>query len=359
MSPKSAKHAPTKPSARHNVPIVNVFDEDSQAPVQPARRPVVVEIEDVESTPPTQPSNLGLPPVQPMYPSAPVQPMEQSDTQVQNISPFPPIQPMNESPQAPIQQAPMGVPSVPTYTQTPYQAVVPEQRPMTGMSQEPVLPSFFEQDLKHDTAPAGMPVMPSITLTQPVQPNQQTVISSVEANIPQAVVGEINEISESGDGNKKMIGIVLMVIAVIILAIAGLFLYARNLFSPVAIPTPTPTPVATARPTIPPTATPSASDSGKLSSASAELKKKVKVDVLNGTKVAGLAAKQATVLKTSGYTTGTVGNGKPENAGTIVVAPTYKVLAEDIVKLLKDFTFTIKEDAKMTSIQVTLGEQKE
>ena len=69
------------------------------------------------------------------------------------------------------------------------------------------------------------------------------------------------------------------------------------------------------------------------------------------------AAKEAAVLKAAGFTTGTVGNGKPENAGTIVVAPTYKGLVSEIQTLLKDFTFTVKEDAKMTTIQVTLGEK--
>jgi hypothetical protein len=309
MSPTAAKHKPTK-HAKSRVPIVNVFDEEEpkQESLQPARHPVVVEIEDAA-------------------PEAPLQ-----------------------SPVEPALDTPMAAPSVPQSAVQPvtqYQPPEPVAAPQTFSPQpatsEPALPSFFAQDLQSNVAP--------------VTPGQMdTPLNTIESTMPQAVVGEINQ-EASGGGGKKILGIVLVIVALIVLAVGGLILYAKNLFAPVPLPTPTPTTAAT--PSVTPSTGPTPVASGSATaSQSAELKKKVKVDVLNGTTTAGLAAKQAAVLKAAGFTTGTVGNGTPANAGTIVVAPANKALATEITTLLKEFTFTITESAKATTIQVTLGEPK-
>lgn len=351
MSSKPVKHT-TKPATKHNVPIVNVFDEDqNETTHEPARRPVVVEIEDVPTQmespiPPPMPQQAPEPVVQRVWQSQPTiqspftMPQEQPAPEVSNIAPVPPM-PMQEP-------APVTQPMMP-----------PAPQPM-GMNAEPTLPSFFEHDLKNGMnqqpmAPMqGMPAMGQAQ-TQPMAPN---MFADASAVTPQGVVGEINDAAEGGGSNKKLIGIILMVLAVLILAIGGLFLYARNLFTPTTVATPTPEVIATPIPTPVMSATPIATASATPlpASESAALKKKVKVDVLNGTKTAGLASKEAAVIKAAGFTTGTVGNGKPENAGTIVVAPAYKALAAEIQVVLKDFTFKITEDAKATAIVVTLGQ---
>jgi hypothetical protein len=327
--------------ATSRVPIVNVFDEDEKQPqsdLQPAHRPVVVEIEDVPHEA-----------VQP--PSAPAPQVSVADANVQPV-----YQEQNVVPPAPV--LPPQQPEASTTVSTAPQAPQVEYA-SAPMAAEPALPSFFEQDLKADVAPATPAIPAAQPMPQSGMPSTQPV-SPVQSGVPaQAFVGEINEAAEGGGNTKKLIGIILVVLAIIVLAIGGLFLYAKNLFAPVELPKATPRPLPTVRPVATPAASPVASDSGKVASVSAEMKKKVKVDVLNGTKVAGLASKEAAIIKKAGYTTGTVGNGKPENAGTIVVSPTYKAVAVDIQKILADFTFTVKEDEKMTSVQVTLGEPKE
>ncbi|MEP7166643.1 MAG: LytR C-terminal domain-containing protein [Candidatus Woesebacteria bacterium] len=302
MSPISAKHKPVKHTKSH-VPIVNVFDEEDSKTeaLQPARRPVVVEIEDAG------------PDEEPLQ--SPTAPMA--------------------APAAPVHHA-HRVPEM-------YTPEIPETQSAAAPNGGPSLPSFFAEDLQPNVVPV---------YSEPAD----TPLNTIEATMPQAVVGEIHQEAQRGNG-KKIVGIVLMILALIVLAIGGLVLYAKNLFAPVALPTPTPTPEATMHPTPTLSPTPAASSSAT-ASASAELKKKIKVDVLNGTKTVGLAAKEAAILKTAGYVMGTVGNGKPENAGTIIVPPAYRALANDIVSLLKDFTFTVTENAKFTSIQVTLGESK-
>lgn len=376
MSPKSTK--PT--TKKHAVPIVNVFDEDqSTAAVQPARRPVVVEIEDVESemptpTPPTfaEPEPHPAPPLSAPEPTA--QRVWPSQTQPQMTQPE--MQPQMQSqafvqPQMSMPEVSNVAPVNPLFDPAPQAQPQPKvEVPMSnfvqpqvmpqnvGMSAEPTLPSFFEHDLKSGMNAGMAPMQTQPQVSQPVGAANPNMFSDAAAVAPQAVVGEINEAADGDSGsNKKLIGIILMVLAVLILAIGGLFLYARNLFSPTSVATPIPEVVATPRPTPVPTATPAASASATLSaSESAALKKKVKVDVLNGTKISGFATKQAALLKTAGFTTGTVGNGKAEEAGTIVYPAAYKGLVTEIKATLKDLTFTASESAKATSIVVTLGQ---
>ncbi len=360
MSPKPV----TKHTTKHNVPIVNVFDEDqTETPsLQPARRPVVVEIENVEPEMPTPtPPSYTAPVPETPTPHAPepqqpiVQRVWQSQQPVSEpqpqMAPVMPIQPQ-------VQAAPE-VSNIAPFVLAPQPEVAPVMQPQApvaaGMSAEPTLPSFFEHDLKN-----GMNQPVQQMQTQPLQPGipqgAPNMFADASAVAPQAVVGEINEAASEGGNNKKLIGIILMVLAVLILAIGGLFLYARNLFSPTSVPTPTPEVVATPRPTPVSTTAPVASESATLNaSESALLKKKVKVDVLNGTKISGLATKEAALLKAAGFTTGTVGNGNADLAGTISYPAAYKALIPEIKSTLKDLTFTASESAKATSIVVTLG----
>ncbi len=369
MSPKSAKPTTTKPASKHAVPIVNVFDEDQSATsMQPARRPVVVEIEDVPTQEPmespTLPAFMAQPETPPQPVAAPeptvsrVWPSQQQQQYVQPEAAPQPVMPM---------QAPMAMPDISNVSpvpmsqpaeQVPYTQPTPAPVPQSmGMSAEPTLPSFFEHDLKNGM---NQPMQSQPAMQGAVPGSTPNMFADASAVSPQAVVGEINDAAGEGGSNKKLIGIILMVLAVLILAIGGLFLYARNLFSPTSVPTPSPEVVATPRPTPVSTPTPVASASATPlpASESAALKKKVKVDVLNGTKIAGLATKQAAVIKAAGFVTGTVGNGDAADAGTIVVAPTYKALVIEIQNALKEFTFKVTEDAKATSITVTLGEAK-
>ncbi|PWU23864.1 hypothetical protein C5B42_01540 [Candidatus Cerribacteria bacterium 'Amazon FNV 2010 28 9'] len=128
--------------------------------------------------------------------------------------------------------------------------------------------------------------------------------------------------------------------------IVGLYVMTKKSSDqPIATPAPQATPVPT--PTVvvaTPTPTPDPA-----------LLKSVKVNVLNGTTTKGLAAKEAAVLKSAGFTLGTVGNGSPSDAGTISV-PTGKTAIADAIKAaLTGFTFTVTEDAKATQVTVTLG----
>ncbi len=372
MSPtKSKSHpSPRKPSAQ--IPVVNVFDEDPQTPqaVTPARKPIVVEIEDV---PPAEPQ---LPP--PMEVSVEPQSQAPMEAPVQ-----PPVQPMPQvqyapvaQPQEVVQAAPViqqDLPQAPQVQVPTYQP--PAQSNVAQVGGEPVLPSFFEHDLKGTAAPAQPEFQaPTVESTpqpfaqpQPVTPFQPQALADggvppMDGALPQAVIGEINEAS-GGDDKRKLIGIVLIVVALIVLLAGILVVYAKKLSSPTVVPTPTPMLTQpTMAPTPVPTATPVASGSGSLvatdSAEFADMKKKIKVDVLNGTKISGLASKQAALLKAAGYTTGRVGNGDAEAAGTIVVPTGHTPIAKDIQNILKDMTFTVTEDKKATAVVVTLGEPK-
>lgn len=342
MSAPTPKHKPAPTKSKHlDVSIANVFDESSDDH-QPARRPLVVEI---ESTPPAATPY--------MAPSAPqvnaaveTQPTPSSVPQsfVEPTLTPPAFRQPSMVPPAPIAQE---------YRPTPVQAPPHSVEPMQT---DPVLPSFFEQDLKgsvpeHATSPVSVaaPVVQAPPTPQPF------------VGIPaQAVVGEIAEESSGGNA-KKWVGIALIIVAIILLSIGLLALYAKRLMTPVSVPSPTPLSQPTARPTLFPSTTPAATASAKPATASGtlkELKAKYKVDVLNGTKVAGLASKQASLVKTAGYTTGTVGNGKPESAGTIVVPTGATAMGTDLQTVLADFTFTISEEKTAKAVVVTLGQPK-
>ncbi len=329
-APSKSKPTSSKSKTSSDIPVVNVFDEEVKETTPSPRRSVVVEIEDVPPQAPEQPV-VDQPQTLPTPTEISVEHPVDSTAPVVNepeVSFAPPL----EAPAAPVAPAP--------------EVVQPT---------EPALPSFFEHDLKGDGVVAPTASAPSVSFDLPQTPQDSPATPGV---VPQAMVGEIHEINEGGNA-KKIIGIVLMLIALVLLGIGAFVVYSKTM-SGTTEPTPTPISQPTATPTPVPTATPQASDSASLvATNSAEfvaLKKKFKVDVLNGTKVAGLASKQAALVKKEGYTTGTVGNGDEEKAGTITVPATATALAKDLQRILSDFTFTITEDAKATSIVVTLGE---
>lgn len=341
MSPvhKKTSHAHSSTKKKAAPAVANVFDDND--PTQSPRRPMVVEIEDT----PVSEASLPRPTevsVEPQV-AAPMQPQSMPTPADANVTAVP--MPMT---------ATQG--SVP-----PVSAQAPIQ---TGMSNDPVLPSFFAQDLQGN-AQMGMSgaAQPTQAEGGPGAPLSGQSIPT-DGVLPQAMVGEINEMSGEGGGNtKKIIGIVLIVVALVLLVVGALVVYAKRLSEPVVVPTPEPTSIPVASPTPALSATPVASGSASSTATGSgtltDLKKKVKVDVLNGTKVAGLASKQAAVIKAGGYTTGTVGNGDADEAGTIVIPTGYATVAADLQKLLADFTFTITEDKAAKNVVVTLGEPKE
>lgn len=340
MSPTHLKKHSTKTTKpKSPVAIANVFDEEEATPPTP-RKPVVVEIEGTNGA--LQSQSEVLPP---------------------------PTEISVDTPAKPVETAPVA-PEVPAPVSSPWQApqVTTPAESSSGSSEanvtqpsatpEPVLPSFFEHDLKGAPDSSAAPAAP-LTTDVSAQPTT-TGTPTLEGALPQAIVSEM---SEGGDSKKKWIGIALIVLALLILLIGIFIIYAKKLSSPPATVTPTPLvtqPQATSKPVA--SATPVATQSGSLTATtSAEFKalqKKVKVDVLNGTKIAGLASKQASILKEAGYVTGRVGNGETANAGTIVTASSSAALVSDIQRILSDFTFKVTQDPKVTTVVVTLGEPK-
>lgn len=329
-APTKSKPTSSKSKSASDIPVVNVFDEEAKESAPSPRRSVVVEIEDVPPQAPEQPV-----PVQPQTLPTPteisVEPTVDT-TQTAATEPEVSFAPPLEAPAAPS---------------------VPE--PELVQPNEPALPSFFEHDLKGEGVVAPVAQAPSVSFDLPQTPQAAPSNNGV---VSQAVVGEIHELNEGGN-SKKIIGIILILIAIVLLGVGAFVVYSKTQ-SATNEPEPTPISQPTATPTPVPSATPQASDSASLvatnSAEFAALKKKYKVDVLNGTKVAGLASKQAALVKKEGYTTGTVGNGDEEKAGTISVPTAAAALAKDLKRILSDFTFTVTEDAKATSIVVTLGE---
>ncbi len=219
-----------------------------------------------------------------------------------------------------------------------------------GVAVEQKLPSFFVDKESENQAEA-------VPTNSEMATEQTAGEKALEEAMPQAFVGEVRQVaSEVKRERKGTLVTVFIVLGMILVAggIVGLFFLntkrqngsaQTSAATPVveATPEPTPTVIVT-----------TASASASL--VTEEMKQGIKVNVLNGTTIKGLAAKEAAIIKKNGYTLGTVGNGDPASAGKIVV-PTGKLdLGEDIKALLPDITLSVSEDAKATTITVTLGE---
>jgi hypothetical protein len=188
--------------------------------------------------------------------------------------------------------------------------------------------------------------------------SQSSETQVLEEVIPQAFVGEVREVAREVKQEKKSALVTTFLILGMILVAAGVvglyILGTKKSGTPAPTPTPTPTPLQAT-----PTPTPTVIINTATESAELTPVTDLKVNVFNGTTIKGLAAKEAAVLKKAGYTIGNVGNGDPTKAGTITVPTGETAAATGIQSALSKFTFTVKEDAKATSITVVLPEPNE
>jgi hypothetical protein len=184
-----------------------------------------------------------------------------------------------------------------------------------------------------------------------------------DGSLPQAAIGEMAEMHEGGDMKKKIIGIIFVVIALIILLAGILMIYAKKLSSPLNLPESSPTPLVTQptsdpTPVLSPTPTASGSATASPSAELTALKKKYKVDVLNGTKVAGLAAKGADILKNKD-TLWELWEMELQQMPELSSASA----SADLAKIFKNSFLTLplpsKLTAKATNVVVTLGDEVE
>ncbi|HSW90348.1 MAG TPA: LytR C-terminal domain-containing protein [Patescibacteria group bacterium] len=289
-----------KKSKKPEVPVVDVFSEKpEETPASHRRRAVVVEIEDEDVT----------------------------------------ERPTVESP----------LPTV--------QDQEPEAEP--PRSEEMPLPSFLQESRKEISVDDNVANVEEVeTITELPEPQREEMPAGdigMTVTLPQAVVGELNEINRDvKDEKKKLLGIFFMALAVLVIAIAAgyMIVQKRSEGGNVAPTSDTiPAPVINA-PSALPQATPPPAGSGATTSA---ILKDLKVNVLNGTTIAGQAAKEASVLKSAGYTIGTVGNGDPTKAGIIEYPTGLADFAAGIQKTLTGFTFTLKESPGLTkTVVVTL-----
>lgn len=312
--------------------IPDIFDEDGASSVipsvKPGRGPTVVEVEDIT-----------IDVVEPdlSVPTIPEMPEEENDLPTPTV-PF----------------VPRSTPSEPELVSVPESDELSKEStaPMysvrsNGQDVEPQLPSFFTQST---TAPVSQTIQEEESNVRSVQDT-----TMLEAMVPQAFVGEVREVATEAKQEKKGALVTFFIIVGMILVaggVVGLYLISTHKSTPAPSPspivdaTPLPTPVVVVN-----TATSSAQTIGGESATT-----KLKVNVLNGTTTKGLAAKEAAVLKKSGYVIGETGNGDPKLKGTIIVPTGQTDVATGIQSALSGFTFTVKEDAKATSITVVLGE---
>lgn len=214
-----------------------------------------------------------------------------------------------------------------------------------GKEVEQKLPDFFVPDT--ETTPAA------------VEPKGEalTQTSVLESVVPQAFVGEVRQVAGEVQSEKKGTKITALIILGLLLVAGGviglLTLNAKRGENQEILPTPTPMTQVEATPTPSPTvviktATQSASvDPG--------LWKSLRVHVLNGTTIKGLAAKEALVIKKLGFTIASVGNGDATRAGTIVVPEGKTDAGEAIQAGMENYVFTITQDPQAKELTVVLG----
>lgn len=352
MAGKSPKSRTTE-DPEQPLPIVNVFvedDERSEAPVKPptSRQRVVVEVEeDDASAQSKEPAAAKI--------ETEVEPLmsEESETMPEPDLP-PPSLPVSK----PVATA--DAENVRPQLQVP-SGETPNIR--IADTEDPVLPAFFSETTQPVDDAKEQPE-PEVPVTAPVpeeneleavpesQQPQSTFQSAAEQVMPQAFVGELHAINKDVKSEKKGIVILVIVIILFFVILGGgtAYWYMNNRGkSDVVVmvqPTASPLPVATMAPT------PVATQSAVLAASPSA----TKVNVLNGTSVSGLAAKEAAVLKKAGYTIGKVGNGLPASAGTITVPKGQKATGQAVASALSGYTFTVTESTASTEVTVTLGQ---
>lgn len=313
--------------------IPDIFDEEgTDASVIPsqrsARTPLVVEVEDIQAEVTQIPENGANDESDLPAPTAPPAQEEETFTASQTNT-------------SPIRE--------PSFTVR-----------ANGQEIEPKLPSFFAENSRKVETVADEQVsehhnvVPVASMSAP----QSEETKVLEAIVPQAFVGEVREVAKEVKQEKKSALVTFFIILGMLLVAGGVIalyiLGTKKADGPSA--TPAPTPIVEATPNLTPTViVNTATPSGELTTPTTDLK----VNVFNGTAIKGLAAKEAAVLKKAGYTIGNVGNGDPTKAGTITVPTGETAVAQGIQAALADFTFTVTEDAKATSITIVLDEPTE
>lgn len=214
-----------------------------------------------------------------------------------------------------------------------------------GKEVEQKLPDFFVPDT--DTTPTAVePKGEALT--------QTNVLESV---VPQAFVGEVRQVAGEVQSEKKGTKITALIILGLLLLAGGviglLSLNAKRGENQKILPTPTPMTQVEATPT--PTPTIVIKTATQSASVDPGLWKSLRVHVLNGTTVKGLAAKEAAVIKKLGFTIASVGNGEVARAGTIVVPEGKLDAGEAIQAGLENYVFTVSEDPKAKELTVVLG----
>jgi hypothetical protein len=315
--------------------IPDVFDEDEKETVAPAKQPVTIEVETTEIT----------------INGVEETPEEATEDEV----PDDVVSEPTPSDDLPLPDLPRSSRGMTTSVEEVTSSALPESEPVMEESnlKDPELPAFFSEpqvEKKEEKTPV-------VSMLNTPQTKEEKIL---EAAIPQAFVGELAEVSKEVKREKKGALITTFIVVGMILIAAGLVgLYWVTSRKSMGNTQPTPTPTVVATPVPTPLIIIHDTPASSSASMSAQIKKALKVNVLNGTKVVGLAAKEASVLKKAGFTIGTVGNGDPDNAGTIVV-PTGKLDIGNTVKdALTNFTFTVTEDEKVKDITVTLGQPTE
>jgi hypothetical protein len=332
----AVKKTTRRPSMKKKEPmkvtkLPDVFDEEASAkPIAP-----IAPVEDLEVEPTIvepQPEELPSP-----RPPRIVTEVEEEQPETQS-EPSETSVPEEKAPETTTE-----LPTEPTFTVR-----------QNGQTVEQKLPSFFvgESDDKVSEADpiAELPTEPQSQETQ--------VLESV---VPQAFVGEVREVAREAKRERKgALVTVFIIIGMILVAggVLGLFVMSTRKQGGNQ-PTPQPSAEVMATPEPTPTIIVNTATSSATASVSAEIKKEVKVNVLNGTAIKGLANKQAAILRENDFVVGTVGNGDPTKAGTIVVPEGRLDLGEEIKTLLTEFSFTVSEDSTVKAITVTLGEPQE
>lgn len=332
----AVKKTTKRPSMKKKEPmkvtkLPDVFDEESSAkPIAP-----IAPVEDIEAE-----SNV----VEPQPEELPSPRPPRIVTEVEEEQP----QTQPESLQAPVleettPETTTELPTEPTFTVR-----------QNGQTVEQKLPSFFVGESDEKSAEVESP------MELPTEPQSQET-QVLESVVPQAFVGEVREVAREAKRERKGALVTIFIIIGMILVAAGvlgLFVMSTRKQGGNQ-PTPQPSAEVMASPEPTPTIIVNTATSSATASVSAEIKSEYKVNVLNGTAIKGLANKQAAILRKNDFVIGTVGNGDPAKAGTIVVPEGRLDMGEEIKTLLTEFTFTVSEDTTAKAITVTLGEPQE
>jgi len=152
-------------------------------------------------------------------------------------------------------------------------------------------------------------------------------------------------------GNKNYMWPILLIFAVAIVLLIGLFAYRKGAFNRVATvvnkASATPTPAATPVPTATPDLT------------------KFEIEILNGSTVTGEASKEKAVLAAAGYTVSSVGNADNSDYTTTIIKAQSQVDSGFIAELKTTLsnTYTLGDTQVLSSsaavpVQVILGTEK-